>query len=154
VYGFVEFNSSRDAEAAFEALNRTQIDRSAIQCQFVEPREQTRTRRDYEPAKPAVPLPAPLLAPAPINPLTEVTRYNTDVGEFTLDSTGRLTRREHLEEEQRTGRARSPVPPNPLLIQSAMAIAQTETVIPVIEKTGVMLYVKHHPRLVINYSDI
>ncbi len=109
--------------------------------------------------KGAVPQPAPLLAAAPLNPAMEVTRYNTAAGsEFTIDSTGRLARRMQIEEEQRTGRARSPASQNPLLIQSAMQIASADIVDESRQglrlKSGVMAYVKTHPQLVIDYSDI
>ena len=109
--------------------------------------------------KGAVPQPAPLLAAAPLNPLMEVTRYNTTAGsEFTIDNTGRLTRRSQMEEEQRTGRARSPASQNPLLIQSAIQIASAEIVDEARRgdrsKSGVMAYVRTHPQLVIDYSDI
>ena len=111
------------------------------------------------PPKGAVPQPAPLLAAAPLNPLMEVTRYNTAAGsEFTIDNTGRLTRRSQMEEEQRTGRARSPASQNPLLIQSAIQIASAEIEEETRQghrsKSGVMAYVKTHPQLVIDYSDI
>lgn len=106
-----------------------------------------------------VPQPAPLLAAAPLNPAMEVTRYNTAAGsEFTIDSTGRLARRSQIEEEQRTGRARSPASQNPLLIQSAMQIASAEIIEETRQglrsKSGVMAYVRTHPQLVIDYSDI
>jgi len=106
-----------------------------------------------------VPQPAPLLAAAPLNPMMEVTRYNTAAGsEFTIDSTGRLARRSQIEEEQRTGRARSPASQNPLLIQSAMQIASAEiteeTRQGLRSKSGVMAFVRTHPQLVIDYSDI
>ena len=158
-----------------------------IHCQFVEAREQHTIRRkdvrdsnpapfvplpspahmDYGkpsstsiPAKGAVPQPAPLLAAAPLNPAMEISRYNTAAGgEFTIDGTGRLTRRSQLEEEQRTGRARSPVSQNPLLVQSAITIASAEK--PIDEgvngaaaRSGIMALVKTHPQLVIDYADI
>jgi hypothetical protein len=89
----------------------------------------------------------------------EVTRYNTAAGsEFTIDNTGRLTRRSQMEEEQRTGRARSPASQNPLLIQSAIQIASAEIIDESRRgdrsKSGVMAYVRTHPELVIDYSDI
>jgi hypothetical protein len=89
----------------------------------------------------------------------EMTRYNTTAGgEFTIDSTGRLTRRSYLEEEQRTGRARSPASQNPLLIQSAITIASAEKPLENEDesksRTGVFAYVKTHPRLVIDYAEI
>jgi hypothetical protein len=114
-----------------------------------------------EPPTRVVPQPAVLQAAAPINPNMELTRYNTAAGgEFTIDATGRLTRRAHLEEEQRTGTVRSMAPQNPLLIPSAITIAAAEK--PDIDmdgmnsasKTGVMAYVSTHPQLVIDYSDI
>ena len=136
-----------------------------INCQYVDPRDAAVNRRREtapEPLK-AVPLPAPLLAAAPLNPNMETTRYNTAAGgEYTIDTTGRLTRRSQLEEEQRTGRTRSPVSQNPLLIQSAIAIAANDSSnidmdvdgAGGVSKVGVMAYVKTHPRLVINYADI
>jgi hypothetical protein len=90
----------------------------------------------------------------------EVTRYNTAAGgEFTIDADGRLTRRQQMEEEQRTGRARSPASQNPLLVQSAIQIAINDNVLEDASnaskyKSGVMAYVKTHPQLVIDYSDI
>jgi hypothetical protein len=110
-------------------------------------------------SKGAVPQPAVLLAAAPLNPAMELTRYNTAAGgEFTIDSTGRLTRRSQMEEEQRTGRARSPASQNPLLVQSAIQIASAEIVDEgrhgSRSKSGVMAYVKTHPQLVVDYSDI
>lgn len=132
-----------------------------INCQFVEQRESNPVRRRDQGPIPAktVPLPAPLLAAAPLNPNMEMTRYNTAAGgEFTIDTTGRLTRRSQTEEEQRTGRARSPAPQNPLLIQSAIAIAANEAANPETEanvaRTGVLAFVKTHPKLVIDYVDI
>ena len=111
------------------------------------------------PGKAVVPQPAPLQAAAPLNPAMEVTRYNTAAGgEFTIDAEGRLTRREQMEEEQRTGRARSPASQNPLLVQSAIQIAINDNVLEDSNasknKSGVMAYVKTHPQLVIDYSDI
>lgn len=110
-------------------------------------------------SKGAVPQPAPLLAAAPLNPAMELTRYNTAAGsEFTIDGTGRLTRRSQMEEEQRTGRARSPASQNPLLVQSAIQIASAEIIDESRNgsrsKSGVMAYVKTHPQLVVDYSDI
>ena len=149
------------------------------------PREQTHTQREYQPPslnvvaplpvhmeypkvspaslhapKGAVPQPAPLLAAAPLNPAMEMTRYNTAAGgEFTIDDSGRLTRRKDVEEEQRTGRARAPASQNPLLIQSAIQIASAEKpeddgINGLRSKSRVMAYVKTHPQLVVDYADI
>jgi len=135
--------------------------RSVLHFQFVEAKEiPGKSRRDQPGgAQRVVPTPAPLQAATPLNPNMEMTRYNTTAGgEFTIDSTGRLTRRSYLEEEQRTGRARSPASQNPLLIQSAITIASAEK--PENDpsksetRTGVLAYVKTHPRLVIDYADI
>jgi RNA recognition motif-containing protein len=110
--------------------------------------------------KGAVPQPAPLLAAAPLNPAMEMTRYNTAAGgEFTIDDSGRLTRRKDVEEEQRTGRARAPASQNPLLIQSAIQIASAEKpdedgMNGLRSKSRVMAYVKTHPQLVVDYADI
>ena len=107
-----------------------------------------------------IPKPAPLLAAAPINPIMEVSRYNTAAGgEFTIDATGRLTRRSQLEEELRTGQPRPPASQNPLLVQSAITIASAEKVIEEstaadAKKTGVMAFVRTHPQLVIDYAAI
>ena len=139
--------------------------RSVIHCQFVEAKEQgpSSRRRDQPDVQRSVPIPAPLQAAAPLNPNMEMTRYNTAAGgEFTIEASGRLTRRAYLEEEQRTGRARSPAPQNPLLIPSAITIASAEKVDSDeegnghngISRTGVMAYVKTHPKIVINYADI
>lgn len=90
----------------------------------------------------------------------EVSRYNTSAGgEFTIDTTGRLTRRSQLEEEQRTGQPRPPASQNPLLVQSAITIASAEKPLDdgkdgMDTRAGVMTYVKTHPQLVIDYDDI
>lgn len=122
-------------------------------------------RKEYRAPEQArvVPQPAPLQAAAPINPNMELTRYNTAAGgEFTIDATGRLTRRAYLEEEQRTGKVRPPAPQNPLLVPSALTIASAEKTDPELDgsganganKVGVMKYVNTHPQLVIDYADI
>lgn len=133
---------------------------------YPSPQAPVRANIDYPdppsviPGKAVVPQPAPLQAAAPLNPAMEVTRYNTAAGgEFTIDADGRLTRRQQMEEEQRTGRARSPASQNPLLVQSAIQIAINDNVLEDASnaskyKSGVMAYVKTHPQLVIDYSDI
>jgi len=166
IYGFVDLSTVQQAQIAFDVLNNTSLDGSVLHFQFVEAKELPSNRR-INPQNPSqqrvVPTPAPLQAAAPLNPTMEMTRYNTAAGgEFTIDSTGRLTRRSYMEEEQRTGRARSPASQNPLLVQSAITIASAEkpgaldqdSVNLELGRTGVMAYVKTHPRLVINYSDI
>lgn len=119
-------------------------------------------RRPQEQAR-IVPQPAPLQAAAPINPNMELTRYNTAAGgEFTIDATGRLTRRAYLEEEQRTGKVRPLASQNPLLIPSALTIASAEKPEADLDgsgangsnQVGVMKYVNTHPQLVIDYADI
>ncbi len=137
------------------------VSRSVLHCQFVEAKELPGNRRGAQPGggQRVVPTPAPLQAATPLNPNMEMTRYNTTAGgEFTIDSTGRLTRRSYLEEEQRTGRARSPASQNPLLIQSAITIASAEKPLENSDhpekRTGVLAYAKTHPRLVIDYADI
>jgi RNA recognition motif-containing protein len=162
IYGFVEMSTIQQAQTAFDVLNNTSIEGSVLHFQFVEAKEQGGFKKN--PNHPSqqqrvVPTPAPLQAAAPLNPTMEMTRYNTAAGgEFTIDSSGRLTRRSYLEEEQRTGRARSPASQNPLLVPSAITIASAEKPVQAdesaIERTGIMAYVKTHPRLVINYSDI
>jgi RNA recognition motif-containing protein len=175
IYGFVEFATVQQAQGAFDVLNNTSIEgydyhnndsplfcRSVLHCQFVEAKEVPGNRKRDETSgtsQRVVPTPAPLQAATPLNPNMEMTRYNTTAGgEFTIDSTGRLTRRSYLEEEQRTGRARSPASQNPLLIQSAITIASAEKPQEnddsLKSKTGVLAYVKTHPRLVIDYADI
>ena len=164
-FGFVEFSTIKEAETAFDILHNTSLDGCVMNCQFVDQRDLVQVRKKDPPPPPptskTVPLPAPLLAAAPINPSMEMTRYNTAAGgEFTIDSTGRLARRSHIEEEQRSGRARSPAPQNPLLIQSAIAIAANDSSnieadkASSLMKSGVMAYVKTHPKLVINYDHI
>jgi RNA recognition motif-containing protein len=161
IYGFVDFANVQQAQIAFDVLNNTSLEGSVLHFQFVEAKDLgTSKRSSNNPNQQrVVPTPAPLQAAAPLNPTMEMTRYNTAAGgEFTIDSAGRLTRRRFLEEEQRTGRARSPASQNPLLVPSAITIASAEKPVQadesLIERTGIMAYVKTHPRLVINYSDI
>jgi hypothetical protein len=158
----VEFSTVEQSQAAFDVLNNTSLEGSVLHFQYVEAKEQAQFKRNANQPngqQRVIPTPAPLQAAAPLNPTMEMTRYNTAAGgEFTIDSSGRLTRRSFLEEEQRTGRARSPASQNPLLVQSAITIASAEKPLQAddsaIEKTGIMAYVKTHPALVINYSDI
>ncbi len=126
---------------------------------------QFQRRKEYRAPEQAriVPQPAPLQAAPPINPNMELTRYNTAAGgEFTIDATGRLTRRAYLEEEARTGKVRPMTAQNPLLVPSALTIASADKPEADLDgsgtkganQLGVMKYVNTHPQLVIDYADI
>jgi RNA recognition motif-containing protein len=155
-------NASRHRDRPREQNNNTREYHAPVVTSVAAPvhMEYPKVHPSLHQPKGAVPQPAPLLAAAPLNPAMEMTRYNTAAGgEFTIDDSGRLTRRKDVEEEQRTGRARAPASQNPLLIQSAIQIASAEKpeedgMNGLRSKSRVMAYVKTHPQLVVDYADI
>jgi RNA recognition motif. (a.k.a. RRM, RBD, or RNP domain) len=90
-YGFVEFKQMKDAQTVYDTV--TEVDNQRVTVVFVEPKRDdavTATTGASHTSKVNVPIVAP---PPPSNPNTETYRYNTLAGEFTIDGSGRLTRK-------------------------------------------------------------
>ena len=97
-YAFVEFAKLNEAETCYRTLNNTSLEGSVMSIVYVEDKKSSEEERaDVKPVLSRLPQAAPVAPAPPVNPNTELYRYNQQAGEFGIDASGRLTRKRQEE---------------------------------------------------------